>query len=429
MNEKEEFSFSNLSLKDICFYDAKLSGDEFVGIKHESGKLRVQFPLGYRKSENEKEIRKDILNLISVLSSFSDHEDSFVFDESLKTPSKAFPIHAYMFLINDFLKNGYYSERETVYSRASSGKINWGRTIKQVKPQLIEDSPVYFEFVTRKTNHNENELISQIHKTLVFESFSKIGWIFSSFVPQKCTLKFNANLFRSVIKSKISQTFEEKRLLLFKNMLSIVDYMDSSNESKTFYYGTEHFESVWEKLVDTVFGESDKEQFYPKCQWFIKGKGEANFGNDIYKKYSLRPDTIMIMDRGKDSQKIFVLDSKYYKYGVSKHDYDLPGTGSIVKQISYAEFIERKPESLPKDVKNVLNEKEIYNAFILPGKSSGFGGELEYFGYSCADFKNETEKAYNKIYGIFLDVRTLMYCHIPHDKKMISQLANVIGNT
>ena len=429
MNNTEDFPLSNISLKDVCVYDAKLKGDEFVGIKHENGHLRVQFPLGYRTAINENEIRKDILNLISVLSTFSDNEDSYILNDAQKAPSKGFPIHAYMFLINDFLKNGYYSERETVYSRASSGKINWGRTIKQVKPQLIEDSPMYFEFVTRKTNHNENELISQIHKTLVFESFSKIGWIFSSFVPQKCTLKFNANLFRSVIKSKISQTFEGKRLLLFKNMLSIVDYMDSSSESKTFYYGTEHFESVWERLVDTVFGESDKEQFYPKCQWFIKGKGEANFGNDIYKKYSLRPDTIMITGRGTQKQKIFVLDSKYYKYGVSRHDYDLPSTGSIVKQIAYAEFIEGKPDSLPGDVKNALNEKEIYNAFILPGKSSGFGGELEYFGYSCADFKNETEKAYNKIYGIFLDVRTLMYRHIPHDKDMISQLANVIGNT
>lgn len=289
MNDKEEFSFSNLSLKDICFYDAKLSGDDFVGIKHESGKLRVQFPLGYRKADDEKEIRKDILNLISVLSTFSDNEDSYILNDAQKAQSKAFPIHAYMFLIKDFLQNGYYSERETVYSRASSGKINWGRTIKQVKPQLVEGSSVYLEFVTRKTNHNENELISQIHKTLVFESFLKIGWIFSSFAPQKGALKFNSNLFRSVLNSKISQTFEEKKLLLFKNMLAIIDYMDSSSEEKSFYYGTEHFESVWERLVDTVFGESDKEKFYPKCRWIIDGKGEANFGNDIYKNIPSGP--------------------------------------------------------------------------------------------------------------------------------------------
>ncbi len=423
MNTTKDFSFSNISLKDICVYDAKLKGDEFVGIKHENGHFRVQFPLGYRAAINENEIRKDILNLISVLSTFSDNEDSYILNDAQKAQSKAFPIHAYMFLIKDFLQNGYYSERETVYSHVPSGKINWSRTIKQVKPQLVEGSSVYLEFVTRKTNHNENALISQIHKTLVFESFLKIGWLFSSFVPQKGTLKFNANMFSSVIKSKISQTFEEKKLILFKNMLAIIDYMNSSSEEKSFYYGTEHFEGVWERLVDTVFGESDKEKFYPKCHWIIEGKDEANFGNDIYKKYSLRPDTIMIMDRGKDSQKIFVLDSKYYKYGISKRDFDLPGTGSIVKQIAYAEFIEGKPDSLPGDMKNVLNEKEIYNAFILPGRLEDSGKKLDYFGYSCADFKNKTEKAYHKIYGFIIDMKLLMYQHQPKDKKLIADLA------
>ena len=412
------------SLKDICVYDAKLRGDEFVGIKHENGHFRVQFPLGYSAATDENEIRKDILNLVSVLSSFSDDEESFVLDDAQKAQSKAFPIHAYIFLIKDFLQNGYYSERETVYSRASSGKINWGRTIKQVKPQLVEDSFVYLEFVTRKTNHNENELISQIHRTLVFESFSKIGWLFSSFAPQKGGLKFNANLFRSVLNSKISQTFEEKKLLLFKNMLAIIDYMDSSSEEKTFYYGTEHFEGIWERLVDTVFGESDKEKFYPKCRWFINGKGEAKFGNDIYKKYSLRPDTIMITNRGKPGQKIFVLDSKYYKYGVSKRDYDLPGTGSIVKQLAYAEFIEGKPDSLPGDVKNALDENEIYNAFILPGRLED-GKKLEYFGYSCADFKVDG-KPYSKIHGFTVDVKFLMRHHIPNDKKLTADLADAI---
>jgi len=55
----------------------------------------------------------------------------------------------------------------------------------------------------------------------------------------------------------------------------------------------------------------------------------------------------MITDRGKENQKIFILDSKYYKYGVSKFDYDLPGTGSIVKQFAYEEYAENALPSLP----------------------------------------------------------------------------------
>lgn len=413
------------SLKDACVYDAKLNGDEFVGLKHENGKFTINFPLGYKKSDDEKEIRRDTLNLISVLSTFCENEDSFIPDLSSKKLSSQFPIHAYMFLISDFMNNGYYTENESDYRRSASGKINWSRTIKQIRPQIALDSPIYLEFITRRTNHNENELISQIHKTLVYESFLKIGWLFSSFMPQKGSLAFNANLFRAVIKSKIAQSFDEKRLILFHNMLLVIDYIDSSNETKSFYFGTKHFEGVWERLIDTVFGESDKEKFYPKCHWFIEGKGLANLSNDVYKKYSLRPDTIMITDRGKDNQKIFILDSKYYKYGISNLDYDLPGTGSIVKQFAYAEYVENSPSSLPNEVKEVLNKDEIYNAFILPGEKKS-DSNLHYFGYSYADYKNRTEKSYSKIYGFTLDIKSIMYKHIPKDKKLLNELAELI---
>ncbi len=424
INQGEE-KISDFSLKEACIYDAKLQGDEFVGLKYENGKVSVQFPLGYAKSDDDKEIRRDILNLISVLSSFCDRKDSFIHGSSSKDISKQFPIHAYMYLISDFLNKGYYSESQALYKKSSSGKINWGRTIKQIRPQLVDNSIIYLDFIRKRTNHNENELISQIHKCLVYESFAKIGWIFSSFMPQKGTLSFNANLFRAVIKSKLSQTFDEKQLMLFQNMLQIIDYMDSSAESKTFYFGTEHFESVWEGLIDSVFGENDKERFYPKCHWFIEGKGQANLSNDIYKKYSLRPDTIMITNRGKENQKIFVLDSKYYKYGMSKFDYDLPGTGSIVKQLAYAEYIENCPSSLPADVKKVLKRDEIYNAFILPGRNNK-DGPLNYFGYSYSDYKNTEEKSYSKIYGFTFDIKSLMYTHIPKDKRLIEELSNLI---
>ena len=133
----------------------------------------------------------------------------------------------------------------------------------------------------------------------------------------------------------------------------------------------------------------------------------------------------MITDRGKDNQKIFILDSKYYKYGISNLDYDLPGTGSIIKQFAYAEYVENSPSSLPSDVKKVLNRDEIYNTFILPGENES-GSNLHYFGYSYADYKNESEKSYSKIFGLILDIKSIMYKHIPKDKNLIQDLANII---
>lgn len=412
-------------------YTGKLNSDEFVGLKFEDGKLKINFPLGYKPAGNEKEKKKDILNLISVLSSYNDHKESYINkSDSLKETDATFPIHAYLFIINNFLNNGYYIEREVLYKRGKNGKINWSRTIKQIRPQIDNnDNIVYLDFITRKTNYNESELITLIHKYCVYESFSKIGFLFSSFMPQKSPLKYNANLFKTVIKTKMTKTFNEKNQLLFKNMLDIINYIDSNGEDKTFHYGTKHFEHVWESLVDTVFGETDKDKFYPKCFWILfddeQNEHEINYQNDIFRKYSLRLDTVMIKNRSKPGQKIFVLDSKYYRYGISNIIYDLPGSDSIIKQIAYAEFIEKGEKSIPSDVRNVLNKEEIYNAFILPYNKSEDEQDIKCFGYAKCN-SNDGNKKYHKIYGIMLDVKSIMYRHIPHDKQMIEQLADKI---
>ena len=58
-------------LSEVCVYGGKQS-DEFVGIRYDNGSLKVYFPYGYsRPVDNEKEYRKDILNLVSVLAAYS----------------------------------------------------------------------------------------------------------------------------------------------------------------------------------------------------------------------------------------------------------------------------------------------------------------------------------------------------------------------
>lgn len=412
----------------ICDYKAKLNGGEFVGLKFENGTLRINFPLGYKESKDEKERRKDILNLISVLSTFSDRRDSFYNKENFRNNELIeFPIHAYLFIVNNFLSNGYYIEREPIYKKSANGKISWSRTIKQIRPQIADGNVVYLDFIVRKTSHNDANLITLVHKYCVHESFTKIGFLFSSFVPQKSELKFNSNLFKAIIQKKMSESFNEKDLLLFKNMLDMINYIDHSGQSKTFYYGTEKFDHVWESLVDSVFGEPDKEKFYPKCRWVLRDENgrerQIEYNNDIYKKYTLRPDTIMIPARGTAAQKIFVLDSKFYKYGVSNVSYDLPGSDSIIKQFAYAEFIEKGGPTIPKDALDNLDKDEIYNAFILPFDKED-GDDFKYFGYAKCD--SYTGKKFHKIYGILLDVKSIMRRHIPRDKELIDQLAKRI---
>lgn len=441
MNSANDVRNKNVSLSDLCVYfDAENSRDEetglvdkFVGLRFVDGKLSVHFPVGYAKPENadDKQIRLDILNLISVLSSFGTPESLLhQTDVRLKSTQVTFPIHAYLFVINDFLNHGYYKPKEQIYKRASSGKISWSRTIKQVRPQIANENAVYLEFITHRTNHNEAELITLIHKFCVHESFCKLGFLFSSFVPAKPPIAFNKNFFTSILQAKIAHTFNESELLLFKNMLDIILYLDSSADKDNFIFGTNNFHHIWEQLVDSVYGEKDKEKFYPKVYWRLNGiKADFSFGNSE-KRNSLRPDTIMIQNRGKPEQKIFVLDSKYYQYGATKNPNHLPDSASVVKQLAYAEYIDNTEirSKLPEDVRFFIKSGNIYNAFIMPADNES----PENIGYVSAEYvlpqdSEQAEKPYHQIYGILLDIRTLMHSHRPHNIQAIAELAQKIA--
>lgn len=418
-------------LSDVCVYGGK-QNDAFVGIRYEDGALKVFFPFGYSKPalKSEKEYRKDILNLVSVLSSF-EKESLFAKDNFLNREDVSFPIHAYIHVFNYFLNNGYYIENEPVYRCAKSGKINWAKTIKCMRPQMAGDhlgeSAVYLHFVTKKSAHNENELITQIHKYCVYEAFEKIGVLFGYPQPDPPKIPFNASTFAAIIQSKMARTFHEKHLLLFQNMLDMIRFVGKKKDDRRISYGTYHFEYIWEGLIDRVFGIADKEQYFPHCRWKIKGHKDATFDWRNEKRNALRPDTIMVAN----VPGIFILDAKYYQYGDdgvnksnSRNPRTLPGSGSILKQIAYAEFIESK-------IFPSLSKGNLYNAFILPyaakdGQNTETNYRLENFGYAECEWKTENARSYEKIHGILLDVRSIMQRHPKSSKNDRAELARII---
>ena len=214
-------------------------------------------------------------------------------------------------------------------------------------------------------------------------------------------------------------------------MLDIILYLDSSSNKENFIFGTNNFHHIWEQLVDSVYGEKDKEKFYPKVYWRLNGiKADFSFGNSE-KRNSLRPDTIMIQNRGKPEQKIFVLDSKYYQYGATKNPNHLPDSASVVKQLAYAEYIDNTEirSKLPEDVRTFIKSGNIYNAFIMPADNES----PENIGYVSAEYvlpqdSEQAEKPYNQIHGILLDTRTLMHSHKAHNIQAITELAQRIAS-
>lgn len=401
----------NNTLHDRCSVNTNTKEDDFVGIQKSENLYRITFPLGYRICSNEKELRKDILNLISVLSKHSDKKNSEFYNGKKSTENTNMPVQAYLYVLKEYLEYGYYKETETVFKTAKKGKINWSRTIKTRKPVVQDNEVIYLDFVIKSNSQNNDELISHIHKYCVYESFEKFGWLFTSYIPPKLKLNLSLKVMISVVKDKLSTAFNDRKRQLLENMLMILKQEEGSSGSD-FRYGTNDFEYVWESLIQKTFGIENKSDYFPNTRWKLPNK--EDFVND-----PLKPDTIMI-----HNEKIYILDAKYYKYGYTANPVHLPESTSINKQITYGEYI-AESEQFAKDGKHPV----VYNAFIMPfdSESTRFAADdiIHYAGTASGDWK-KGDKSYENIVGILLDVKYLMHLDSRLDNDGIIKLANMI---
>lgn len=167
-------------------------------------------------------------------------------------------------------------------------------------------------------------------------------------------------------------------------------------------------------MIDKVFGIENKADYFPKTTWYVNGSK--------YDNASLEPDTVMLY--GTD---VYVLDAKYYKYGVTGKTWDLPESTSINKQITYGEYIANEDKFKKKHGENM----KVYNAFLMPfcslkSKYPNNANMLK-VGQAVSNWKDNTEE-YHKIQGVLLDVKTLMSINVRQEMKEIEKLAKLIEN-
>lgn len=360
--------------------------DQFVGLKIKNNKISISFPICYVIPDNQEQLKKDIKNLIYILYNFNKNEGINSFNYNLNFDNeKDFPILSYMYVLKNYISNNYQFYKEKINSLKvdNKGKILWSQTIKNIKPIVSNNNLIYTKFIT-KYNINDDKLITEIHKLCVEESYKKIGFLFNKFKPVKSNLNPSLKLCNNILIKKISNTNKDEEKLLFNHMLKIINFYSSNHFKNKIYFGTYKFENLWEKLIHNIFSNTDKRKYFPQT-FFQKV-------NSVENKFlsNLEPDSIMEIDNT-----FFVIDSKYYKYGLTKNIYDLPKSRDINKQITYGEYVYNK------------TEKDVYNIFILPYKSTN-DNIMEYFGKFTSNWDERKDIKHNKIIGIFLDINYLI---------------------
>lgn len=390
----------HFDIREHCHVNQNDDGDRFVGVKADSNNAIIYFPMGYELPPQDDELRRDIKNLFQVLATFTEKNDRVLEMDKFTAPQSVdFPIQAYLNVINYYLDhNGsYYTERETTYKVDKRGKTNWGRTIKMQTPMVQGKSLLYLNQVVRVSTPDMNRMITRIHKYCVYESFERIGWLYTTNSPELPDITFDKNMFVATINAKLGSTNNDEDKKLFRSMIAMIEFRDNQTIDKQFYFGTDRFETVWERLIDKVFGVSNKDDYFPHGLWterYGKNKGKP--------ASALEPDTIMIY-----SGKYYVLDAKYYRYGIlPKYGPALlPQSSDINKQITYGQFVknQRAPEGA-----------EVFNAFIMPFNRANndfkidglFGNVAEAVG-DWVDYPDKPE-TYERVQGIVFDTRYLL---------------------
>lgn len=401
--------------KQITVIPVEKSND-FVGIKFEDNSVNLFVPQVFRQDENRKQ---DLLLFLKSLSIAKSSEK-----ESVKTGEKVnnevWPIDSYLWIIHDYLENGFYYNREKIYSKSNSGKIEWKKTLKQV-PIYSDGNIIYDKLVTSKMTAS-NDIVAQTYKLCLKQSLERIGWIFNYNFYVEIQQLFSVNEMINSIKKELNQTFDDIKKLRYNHLLKILNNSDGNNLiSNAYSYGIENYYYVFETMIDKLFDglkENEKKKYNPNGYWQLN--------NQKAKKASeLRPDTIL-----KRNDATYILDAKMYQYGVTHDVKDLPETQSIQKQITYGDHAYHNHK---------LHGTKVRNAFILPynKKLEIFAedpnalkyndGNLAYFGQAYTDWRDgDQQKDYEKVYAFGIDFNYLLRNYKTIDTDIINNLCTVI---
>lgn len=413
-------------------FNKTFSGDDFVGIKYNKDNISIYLPLGYNPSIIEQmDDKEKKINILLLLRSIGLIKGKKNFDANFDNSTgdnKEIPFNSFWWIISDYITNGIFQDIEKEYKQGiNSGKINWKRTLNSehyfTKNRVVFTNPYY------ETKQQINDLISELNIYCINKSIDYVGFLLGNIKKLDSSLTDDiVNKYKkyyvNIINKELMKSFNDRKKMMLNHMKRIILMSYSSSGDVRLDYGTNSYEYVWEKMVNDTFGSGniDISDFFPEAYWTI------SIFNDTRKKDSskLRPDAILKDDI---NNKMYILDAKYYKFGITKKRSDLPHTDSIQKQITYGDHIIAN-----KSKYNDIDPNNVYNAFILPYDKNDIENEnyklshsIEFCGFAESDWKeHKFENSYERIALILVDYKYLLDCYYKKEKLVIKNLIDNI---
>lgn len=380
--------------------------NSFVGLRIRNNEIHFHYPESYDLADisDKKTFRNDIINIVRTISLAKSKASTNTQSENGLASSEQFAIMSYLWIIRDYISNGYYRNSEKIFRTNGKGKINWKKTL-ETEP-IVSNGNIIYNNVIVKVRNDCDDVITEAHRWCVFDSVRKIGWLFglnekSVFAPR--TPESVMKKYIRAIKTELMRTFDDVKKMRLSHMLKVLTGVDDSDRTKEIVYGVDKYHYVFERMVDYVFSNvPDITKYNPNANWYLKK-------ND-YKPTeasSLRPDTIRLepIKESANGEKVaYVLDAKFYRFGTTGKVSDLPTTTSIQKQITYG-------DNIICNLQQAENIQCVYNAFILPYNKNcnkfGYNEDLEYIGFSEANWRKDN-LLHTKICAFLIDTKHLI---------------------
>lgn len=374
--------------------------DSFVGLKYDGNQIHIYHPECYCIAKDSPETRNDILSLLRTISiaKTTSHEHSKAYNT--QNDGGEFALFSYLWLIKDYMSNGIYVNREKTYKVNQPGKINWKRTL-QTEPIVSRKNIVFTNIIVENKSNIDNILVDA-HKLCVKKSIDYIGWLFnlnSDFIAVPKVTDALIKEYRIAVQNEMNKTFLDNKRLLLRNMKNVLEGLDERSNNKEFVYGVDSYFYIFERMIDSIFGNVDQiRDFYPSAIWqLIKNDYQENNAS------KLRPDTIILKPDGNYKYIAYILDSKFFRYGFTGDEDDLPETTSIQKQITYGEYIK-------KNIKFPISNA--YNAFILPYDKTRdkfkSNDNLQYIGFAKSTWKDNKD-SHELIHAFLIDLKYVIH--------------------
>ena len=370
----------------------------YVGLKFINGTIELYLPYGYSDiSQDDVNFSVNFMNLLRTVSIAKDIE----LESNYGVNDNDVPLYSYFWIINNYINYGLYKEITKYHTNHGKGKINWNKTIK-TKCLYQFDEPIYLNLIKEQKKPTMN-IITEIEKYCINKAINYLGPVFGNI--EKFIININDKEIKKytyIINKELKNTFEEKKIILLKHMINIINDEIGNNRGKIRSYGTYEYHYSWEHMIDKLY-DNTEESFLPSSKYIIYDKYIENASKLI-------PDTVI-----KTTDKILIIDSKYYAYCINPEINPLPATSSINKQITYGEFAKKKNPN-----------KTIYNSFILPNT----GDEISIIGEAIPNWKNgetlDKLKSYERISVILADTKTVINDYCNNKKRDANQLINAI---